>query len=222
MAERFAIVTGASSKSIINPEKNIPMTSIIVAQYDPHWPDLFEMLRRSIWPAVADVATVIEHVGSTSVPGLAAKPVIDMDVVVPDDSVAKAIERLTTLGYEHRGDLGIPHREAFTPPPEFPRHHLYVCPKSSPALANHLAVRDYLRKNHAAVREYGELKRQLARRFANDIDEYVEGKTEFLLQILRDSGFASQSLGEIMTMNRRCHGVLLSTQTTHPTACRCR
>ena len=95
------------------------MTSIkrivLVVDYDPAWPDMFEVLRRPVWAGVRDVAVSVEHVGSTAVPGLAAKPIIDMDVVVVSSaSIPEAIERLATLGYEHRGNLGIEDREAFT------------------------------------------------------------------------------------------------------------
>ena len=87
---------------------------VVVVDYDPAWPDRFEQLRARIWPAVADVALGIEHVGSTAVPGLAAKPIIDMTVVVPSrPDVTVTIDRLATLGYRHRGNLGIEDREAF-------------------------------------------------------------------------------------------------------------
>jgi GrpB-like predicted nucleotidyltransferase (UPF0157 family) len=90
---------------------------VLVVDYDPSWPDVFEVLRRPVWAAVRDVAVSVEHVGSTAVPGLAAKPIIDIDVVVASsDSLSKAIGRLATLGYIHRGDLGIDDREAFDSP----------------------------------------------------------------------------------------------------------
>ena len=179
------------------------MGSVRVVAYDPAWPDRFEALRHRIEPAVADIALAIEHVGSTAVPGLPAKPVIDLDVVVSRPDMAEGIRRLADLGYEHRGDLGIPEREAFRPPRGLPRHHLYLCPADSRALANHLAVRDHLRRHEEDVRAYGELKQRLAQRYADDIDAYVEGKTAFLLDILRRSGFDPGALEEIEAMNRR-------------------
>jgi GrpB-like predicted nucleotidyltransferase (UPF0157 family) len=175
---------------------------LIVLEYDPIWPQLFETLHSSVWPAVAQVAMSIEHVGSTSVPGLAAKPVIDMDVVVPDGAVAIAIPRLTALGYVHRGNLGIPQREALERPPGSPLHHLYVCPQSSPALANHLAIRDHLRANPARAKAYGDLKKRLALEYSGDIDGYVRAKTTFLLAVLRDVGFPEDALAEIERANR--------------------
>src|SRR6266540_5229473 len=91
-----------------------PKKPVVVVEYDPEWPRVFERIRAAVAPALGGVAVAIEHVGSTSVSGLAAKTIIDVDVVVPTVAdVAVAIERLATLGYVHRGDLGIPGREAF-------------------------------------------------------------------------------------------------------------
>jgi GrpB-like predicted nucleotidyltransferase (UPF0157 family) len=130
------------------------MRRIEVVDYDPHWPETFETLRSRIWTAVGDVASSVEHVGSTSVPGLAAKPIIDISIVVPERSdVPTGISRLATLGYVHRGDLGIAGREAFANPDGLPMHNLYLCPRDSVALANHLAIRNYLRTHPEAVRD---------------------------------------------------------------------
>ena len=170
------------------------MRTIVVVDYDSSWPEEFERLRSRIWPVVSDVALSVEHVGSTAVPGLAAKPVIDVSVVVRTASdVPLAIERLASLGYAHRARLGIEGREAFDSPPGSAAHHLYLCPRDSPGLANHLAVRDHLRTHPEAAKEYGELKKRLAGQFPHDIDGYVNGKTDFLLTVLRAAGLASAS-----------------------------
>lgn len=177
---------------------------VIVTAYDPAWPQRFAAIAAEVWPAVADMAVAIEHVGSTAVPGLAAKPVIDIDVIVPGaPEVALAIARLSGIGYEHRGDLGVPQREAFRRPPGTAPHNLYVCPRDSPALANHLGVRDYLRAHPDVARSYGALKQQLAQRFAGDIDGYVEAKTPFLLEILQRIGFDERQLAEVERINRQ-------------------
>jgi GrpB-like predicted nucleotidyltransferase (UPF0157 family) len=147
------------------------MPHVIVVDYDPAWPARFESLRLGVEAAVRGIAVSIEHVGSTSVPGLAAKPVIDMTVVVasPDD-VPAAIERLASIGYRHRGDLGIAGREAFHAPADLPDHRLYVCAQGSLALANHLALRDWLRRHQDDARAYCALKRFLAGKFRDDIE----------------------------------------------------
>ena len=190
-----------------DPRGSVAVTKkVVVVDYDPGWPAVFEGLRADIDPAVADVAVAIEHVGSTAVPGLAAKPVIDIDVVVPKARVGDAIARLAAIGSEHRGDLGISGREAFRPPREAPRHHLYVCPEGSPALANHLAVRDYLSDHPEEALAYGALKKRLAEEVSDDIDGYMQGKSAFLLGILEKVGFGREVLDDIERVNRRPHG----------------
>ena len=177
--------------------------TVVVVDYDEIWPKRFEMLRARAWPVVADSAFGIEHVGSTSVIGLAAKPIIDMTVVVEDRAhVPLAIERLATIGYSHRGNLGIEDREAFDHPADLPRHNLYVCPQGTIGIVNQLAVRDYLRAHPDAARRYGALKKELAVRFPDDIDSYVFGKTDFVLQVLREAGLTPQQLADIERVNR--------------------
>ena len=180
------------------------MGRIEVVDYDARWPKTFERLRSRIWTALREVALSIEHVGSTSVPGLAAKPIIDISIVVPERShVQTGISRLATLGYVHRGDLGIEGREAFANPDGLPRHNLYLCPRDSVALANHLAIRNYLRSHPEVAREYGELKKRLAERFPHDIDGYIDGKTTMLLTMLRATGLPPEQLREIERANRK-------------------
>lgn len=175
---------------------------ILVVDYDPSWPDTFEVLRRDIWAVVRDTALSIEHVGSTAVPGLAAKPFIDMDVIVKSrDKVPRVIEKLAALGYVHRGNLGIEDREAFASPPGRTAHHLYACLQGSVALANHLALRDFLRRNPEAVAEYGGLKKHLAEQFPDDIDGYTAGKTEYILAVLRSCGLTEPLLQTIRDAN---------------------
>jgi len=177
---------------------------IEVVEYDPRWPGRFAQLSDRVWPACSDAgALAIEHVGSTSVPGLAAKPVIDLDVVVRSDAdlppVRAALER---LGYRFRGDLGVPWRYAFHAPDEPAiRHHLYVCVAGSVALQNHLLVRDSLRADPARRERYAALKRELAAR-ARTIDEYIDGKTDYLVRLLADAGLAGDDLRGVEAINR--------------------
>jgi GrpB-like predicted nucleotidyltransferase (UPF0157 family) len=178
--------------------------AVVVVDYNEEWPRQFEALRARIWPVVADVAVRIEHVGSTSVQGLAAKPIIDMTVVVAGrGDVPLTIERLATIGYRHLGNLDIEDREAFDHCADLNRHHLYVCPEGTIGLVNQLAVRDYLRAQPDAAREYGELKKHLAQLFPTDIDSYVFGKTDFILDVLRRVGLTEEQLASIERVNRR-------------------
>lgn len=110
--------------------------------YDPRWPDLFVELRDLVDAALASVAHVTEHVGSTAVPALDAKPIIDLGVVVPDDAAVRA---LTAAGWQHQGNLGIAGREAFLPLPGTVYHHLYVVVAASQPYRDHIDVREFLR-----------------------------------------------------------------------------
>ena len=180
--------------------------SITVVDYDPAWPSQFETLGSIISSAVGDIAIAVEHVGSTSVPGPAAKPIIDIDVVVASTAdVSVAIERLAVIGYVHRGNLGVEGREAFGSPPELPQRHLYVCLQGATALQNHLALREYLRRNSDSAAKFGILKKQLAARFPNDMDAYIDGKTDFVLGVLRDMGLSDHQLAAIGAVNRLNH-----------------
>ena len=180
------------------------MPRIIVVPYDPEWPAQFDALRRPIWEAVRDVAIAVEHVGSTAVPGLAAKPIVDMTVVVPSPAeIPRAIAKLRRIGYRHRGDLGIVGREAFHAPHDLPAHRLYVCARDSIALANHIALRDWLRSHPADANAYGAIKRRLAIQFRYDIDGYIDGKTAFIASILENAGFARDQVETIAAANRK-------------------
>ena len=156
-----------------------------MVEYDPAWPEVFEALAAPVRDAVDDLGAEVEHVGSTAVPGLAAKPVIDMDVVVssPDD-VPEAIERLSALGYVHEGDEGIAGRAAFLWPPGAVRHHLYVVVAGSAPHADHVRFRDHLRAHPEAAAEYAALKRELALGHRADRDAYTEAKAGFVAMVL--------------------------------------
>lgn len=159
---------------------------IIIVEYDPRWPEQFERLRSRIASALGPLAAAIEHVGSTAVPGLAAKPIIDLDVLLDSAaSLSEAITRLGTLGYQHRGDLGVPGREAFRSPSNDSPHHLYVHGPGSREFRRHVAFRDYLRANREDARAYECLKRTLARQFRDDREAYNLAKTDFVEAILR-------------------------------------
>jgi GrpB-like predicted nucleotidyltransferase (UPF0157 family) len=179
------------------------MVDVVVEKYNPIWAEQFKLLYDRIWPSISDVALSLEHVGSTSVPGLSAKPIIDLTIVVNKKNLEIIIQRLAGIGIEHRGDLGIEGREAFTRLKDYPEHNLYACVTGSQALRNHLAVRDALRENSSLVQEYGKLKMELARKFSNDIDSYVEGKTDFILNILKEKGFELSDLENIKDVNKK-------------------
>jgi len=169
-----------------------------IVEYNPQWPHFFNELSGVISTAIGDLALRIEHIGSTSVPGLAAKSIIDLTVVIASrEFLPETIYRLAVLGYEHEGDLGIPGREAFAREGEdvprdetgrkWPAHHLYVCAQDNAELARHVAFRDYLRDNREEARSYEKLKYQLAQQFAYDVEAYCEAKTHFVNRILKQA-----------------------------------
>ena len=156
---------------------------VVVMPYDENWKQAFEDIKAELDAALGDLALRIEHVGSTSVEGLSAKPVIDIDVVIEDTSMLESvIMALAKIGYSHEGDLGIPGREAFKyeGKDHLMKHHLYVCAKDSAELKRHLAFRDYLRSHTEAVKEYSRVKTEGAELYPYDIDKYIEYKSPFI------------------------------------------
>jgi GrpB-like predicted nucleotidyltransferase (UPF0157 family) len=159
-----------------------------VAAYDPGWPGLFSELRDRVGAALAGIAHVTEHVGSTAVPGLDAKPIIDLDVVVPDDAAADAaVKALAAAGWQHQGNLGITGREAFLPPSDAVYHHLYAVVAGSPPHRDHIDLRDFLRTHPLQAARYGSLKRRLSERLQTDRLAYSDGKTEMISDLLRQA-----------------------------------
>lgn len=158
---------------------------VLVADYDEQWPILFEQIAQPVRRVVADLGADVEHVGSTSVPGLAAKPVIDIDVVVrsPDD-VATAVERLQSIGYLYQGDKGVKGREAFMWPIG-PERHLYVVVAGSQPHADHIQFRDYLRRHPDVAEDYATLKRSLAQLHVGDRLAYTNAKAQFIANVLQ-------------------------------------
>ena len=139
---------------------------VIVMPYDRAWQSEFEAIKSEIEKAVGDLIVGIEHVGSTSVQGLSAKPCIDIDVIIKDYRVFDAVVcRLKSIGYIHEGNLGIKDREAFRydAKPHLQKHHLYVCPQNSKELHRHITFRDFLRSNPESAEKYGAVKEEAAR-----------------------------------------------------------
>lgn len=165
--------------------------NIIVLPYDDAWQRNFSEIKSELDKALGTLALSIEHVGSTSVPGLSAKPIIDIDVVIKDYSVFDAVVcALGKIGYVHEGNLGIEGREAFgyEGKGHLMPHHLYVCAQDSRELKRHLSFRDYLRSHPEAVREYSHVKEEAAGLYPHDIDKYLEHKSPFIERVYREMG----------------------------------
>lgn len=165
----------------------IPVT--LVERYNPDWPNWFATLKSRLESKLSDHIVAIEHVGSTSVPGMTAKPIIDLDIIIEEGQFEKIKSLLNDLGYFHEGDLGIPQRDAFDLADAdlkqtLPKHHPYVCPKTSAELKRHLAFRDFLRQSPEYVQRLSNLKWELALKHNNDRQAYMDGK-EVLCKVIR-------------------------------------
>ena len=162
---------------------------VVVVSYNEQWKTDFETINQHLLPAIKDAIISIEHIGSTSVEGLSAKPIIDIDIVFKDYSVFDTVvDKLAILGYIHEGNLGIKDREAFDYKGnvDLPKHHLYVCPQFSAELHRHIAFRDYLRNNPEAVVKYSKVKEDGAKLFPDSIDDYISYKASSIEEIYKN------------------------------------
>ena len=165
--------------------------NVIVVPYDTVWKSAFEDIKREIENALGDLIIGIQHVGSTSVEGLSAKPCIDLDVIIKDYTVFDlVVQKLADIGYVHEGDLGIKDREAFryTDKPHLYKHHLYVCPQYSRELHRHITFRDFLRSNPEALKAYAKVKETAARLYPYDIDKYIAYKSPCIAELYKLCG----------------------------------
>jgi GrpB-like predicted nucleotidyltransferase (UPF0157 family) len=157
---------------------------------------MFERDRTAIARALGEVARGIEHVGSTSVPGLAAKPIIDILLGVEEDDLDWIIPPLQEIGYEYNPDweISMPHRRYFRRllPDGTNTHHLHVVPIGGEFWTRHLRFRDYLRTHPSTAEEYAALKREIARRHRGGID-YTFAKTDFIRSVEALAGIDAPS-----------------------------
>lgn len=152
---------------------------IHVVDYDPAWVGLFETQKAQIMRALGDQVVALEHAGSTSVPGLAAKPVIDMYLALRAPLRPRDISDMAALGYEHLGEAGLKDRDFFVKESP-PACNLHCYPAGHPQWDRHLAFREWLRSHPDGAMAYGRLKRDLALRFARDRMAYTEAKSDFI------------------------------------------
>ncbi len=172
------------------------MKPVVIVASDSSWVEAFEQVRKILTRSLPDDLVAVEHVGSTAVQGLPAKPILDIDVVIKKDSGFDTIKTaLEALGYIHEGHKGIVGREAFkrsdetvpftTPARPAMAQHLYVLEEGAAELKKHLYFRDRLRSDSVVKQAYGELKIQLAKRHRDDREAYTEAKTAFIQNILK-------------------------------------
>ena len=196
------------------------MAKVQVLPHDPLWSVQFSTAKANLTEILKDVSIVaIEHVGSTSIPDLPAKPVLDIDIIVSSENIDKARKRLVEVGYSDLGELGIKDRWVMREPgygaDEFAsgynfkangktgigmRMNTYVILEGCLQLRNHLDIKRVLLENKALRREYGETKRGLVER-GMDIDDYVRGKSEVIQKILEVAGWTREELGIVGDAN---------------------
>jgi GrpB-like predicted nucleotidyltransferase (UPF0157 family) len=189
---------------------------VVVEPHNPAWESEFARVRDDLEHILKHIPIVsIEHAGSTSVPGLFAKPVLDIDIVVTPDILAATRAAMVAGGYIDFGDLGVPGRVAFRQPghersqaaiglsdkTKEMRRNTYVVLEGSVALKNHRDSKRVLLEDAALRKEYGDVKQHLASQDLQDVNEYCRGKNDILLKILRSAGWAEDELEEVKKAN---------------------
>ncbi len=185
---------------------------IQVVPYDEKWKGQFTEIQNVLIRHSGNLVIAIEHVGSTSVPGLAAKPILDINVIINNrDIIDEVISNLAVIGYIHQGDLGITGREAFKRindavlwdgiTTSWPLHYLYLCDKNNPQLISQLCFRDYLRNNKEAAKIYGEVKIKAAINNPHDINGYMNEKSKCIQDILIKAKYLEEDV--ISKLNRQ-------------------
>lgn len=164
---------------------------ITLAPYDPLWPEEFARVQAELTTALPDWIISIDHVGSTSVPGLDAKPIIDISMAIPDlQASLSLIPTLDRLGFLYRGEDDLPDRHYLPRTVAgLRRHHLSLAEPDSWHRRNSLTFRDALRRDSELARRYSELKRRLAASAGTNRLAYLNGKTEFILKVLKAEGY---------------------------------
>jgi len=176
---------------------------VVVEPYNPQWPRQFADIKAELAAALEGLDVIgIEHVGSTSVPGLSAKPTIDIDIIVAPEALPFIFAALTEkAGYVYVGEMGIVDRHAFRSHQSDPPRNVYVCVDGCLAVRNHLSVRDLLRADSGLREEYAKVKMELACHDWIDVDEYCEAKNDILQHILEKAGLGDEERGEIRKAN---------------------
>lgn len=162
------------------------MQRIVVVPYDPHWPQAFALASVEVAAAFGANLLEIHHIGSTAIPGIDAKPVIDMLAVVADiAAVDQCAAPMTSLGYEAMGKFGIPGRRYFRRDNSAGErtHQIHTFQRGSPHIQRHLAFRDFMRAHPALASQYADLKRRLAAAHPHDINAYMDGKDRFIKEM---------------------------------------
>jgi GrpB-like predicted nucleotidyltransferase (UPF0157 family) len=163
--------------------------TVEVVSYRIDWPEEFDREAKALRRIFGDQLITIHHFGSTAIPGISAKPIIDILLTVREIDSADALsDELEELGYNAVGEYGITGRRFFYKGTEELRsHHLHVYQFDNPHILRHLAFRDYMRTHPMTAHRYGQLKEELARQFPEDMDKYIAGKNAFVKEQEREA-----------------------------------
>ncbi len=156
--------------------------------HDAKWRQEFQQEAKDISDALGTNVAAVHHIGSTAIPGIHAKPVLDLLLVVQDiGALDEKQARMEAMGYEALGEFGIPGRRYFRRDNPFGErtHQIHAFENGSPQIKRHLAFRDYMIDNPDAAQNYSDLKRELAAKYPDDIESYMDGKDEFIKEIDR-------------------------------------
>jgi len=169
-------------------EKELPLLEqrhVELVPHNPEWSRQADLEISLVSEGLTFNIIGIYHIGSTSIPGIKAKPILDFVMEVKNlDDVLDSIAEFEALGYQSRGEFGIPGRQFFTKDTDGERsHHLHVFQQGHPDIERHTVFRDYLRANPDAAREYERLKETLAKRFPKQSGDYTEAKSDFILSM---------------------------------------
>jgi GrpB-like predicted nucleotidyltransferase (UPF0157 family) len=157
-----------------------------VVPHDPTWRGKFEIESKLVALMLGENVVAIHHIGSTAIPNIYAKPIIDILVEVKDITlVDQCNAAIAALGYEVMGEFGIPGRRYFRKDNEIGTrtHHIHTYEVNSPDIKRHLAFRDYMIAHPEDARKYSELKRQLANQYPHNIDRYMDGKDSLIKEM---------------------------------------
>ncbi|MEK7663998.1 MAG: GrpB family protein [Patescibacteria group bacterium] len=163
--------------------------TVKLEKHNSKWAELFEQEKKMLLKKFPNVILEISHGGSTVIPTISAKPIIDMFAVILSLKDAENIRKdLEELGYEYRGEEGVPERILYVKgKPELRTHHLQLVEKTSNEWKNHILIKNYFLKHPEVAKEYAELKNKLAEKFPNDRKAYSNGKDNFIKLVIKKS-----------------------------------
>ena len=165
------------------------MRKVEVVPYKEEWVTMFEEESRRIKDVLGAEVVTIYHIGSTAIPNIHAKPIIDLMIEVLKISKVDAFNHeMHQLGYEARGENGIPKRRFFSKGGHNRTYHIHIFEQDNPEIARHIAFRDYMIANPEEAQTYSQLKQSLAKQFPNNIEQYIEGKDDYIKSIDEKAG----------------------------------